>query len=137
MAAVEILRSVPLFEGMTDRSVETVAGLAREASYPAGAVLTREGDPGDAFIVLTDGAADVTQGDRLLRTLGPGDFFGEISLIDGRPRTATVTATAPIEALVIDRDGFERLMDDFPTLRLDLVSALTQRLRQRSPEPVD
>ena len=57
--------------------------------------------------------------------------------IDGGPRTATVTATAPIEALVIDRDGFERLMDDFPTLRLDLVSALTQRLRQRSPEPVD
>ena len=133
MAAVEILRTVPLFEGMTDRSVETVASLARETTYPAGAVLTREGDPGDAFIVLTDGAADVTQGDRLLGTLGPGDFLGEISLIDGGPRTATVTATAPIDALVIDRAGFGRLMDEFPTLRLDLVSALTQRLRRQAP----
>jgi CRP-like cAMP-binding protein len=137
VAAVEILRSVPLFEGMTDRSVESVAGLARETSYPAGTVLTREGDAGDRFIVLTDGTADVTQGDRLLRTLGPGDFLGEISLIDGGPRTATVTATAPIEALEVDRDGFERLMADHPSLRFDLVSALTQRLRQRAPTDVD
>jgi CRP/FNR family cyclic AMP-dependent transcriptional regulator len=137
VAAVEILRTVPLFEGMTDRSVEAVAGLARAATFPAGEVLTREGDPGDRFIVLTAGTAKVTQGERRLRTLGPGDFFGEISLIDGGPRTATVTATAPLEALVIERDGFERVMADFPTLRLDLVSALTQRLRERAPADGD
>lgn len=131
---VEVLRSVPLFQGMSDRSIETIAGLAFETDFPEGATLVREGDPGDRFLIIRDGAAVVDQGGVTLRHLGNGDFVGEISLIDGRPRSATVTATAPVAALCIDRDGFSRLMDEFPAIRHDLLNALTQRART-DPDP--
>ncbi len=137
MSPIDVLQSVPLFQGMTDRSIGIIADLAEPATFAAGDTLTREGDPGDSFIVLTSGTADVRQGDRSIRTLGAGDFLGEISLIDGGPRTATVTATTPIDALVIDCVGFGRLMDEFPVIRLDLVTALASRLRQRAPETTD
>ena len=79
----------------------------------------------------------VDKGGGTVRRLGAGDFLGEIALIDGRPRTATVTADEPIEALVIDRSGFTRLMDEFPVIRYDLVTALTDRLRTRGAAPTD
>lgn len=88
------------------------SGIVRDETFPEGAVLVREGDPA-------------------------GDFLGEISLIDGRPRTATVTADQPIEALVVGRSGFARLMDEFPVIRFDLVTALTERVRAREPESTD
>ena len=131
----EMLRSVPLFQGMTDRSVETIASLAEEARFDAGSILVREGEPGETFLIIRDGSAVVDQGGRTIRELGSGDFLGEISLIDGRPRSATVTATAPIDALAIDRAGFTRLMDDFPSVRHDLLNALTQRVRASIDEP--
>jgi CRP/FNR family transcriptional regulator, cyclic AMP receptor protein len=131
----EVLRSVPLFQGMTDRSVETIASLAEEARSDPGATLVREGDPGDRFLIIRDGSAVVDQGGRTIRELGSGDFLGEISLIDGRPRSATVTATEPIDALAIDRAGFARLMDDFPSVRHDLLNALTQRVRASIDDP--
>ena len=137
MASIDVLQTVPLFQGMTDRSIGIIADLAQPATYAPGDALTREGDPGESFIVLTSGSADVAQGGRSIRTLGAGDFLGEVSLIDGGPRTATVTATTPIDALVIDCAGFGRLMDEFPAIRLDLVTALAQRLRQRSTDPTD
>jgi CRP/FNR family cyclic AMP-dependent transcriptional regulator len=133
----EALRAIPLFSGMSDRSIEIIADIVREASFPAGASLVREGEPGETFMVIREGTATVDQGGRKLRDLGAGDFLGEIALVDGGPRTASVTAVEPVEALVIDRSGFSRLMNEFPVIRFDLVSALTQRLRQRGPEPLD
>jgi CRP/FNR family transcriptional regulator, cyclic AMP receptor protein len=130
---LEPLRSIPLFRTCSDRSLEIIAGIARETSFPAGAALVTEGEAGDSLILIRNGEATVDQGGRTLRKLGPGDFLGEIALIDGRPRTATVTALGPIEALVIDRPGFSRLMEEFPVIRYDLVTALTERLRQRGP----
>jgi CRP/FNR family transcriptional regulator, cyclic AMP receptor protein len=133
----EALRAIPLFNGMSDRSIEIIAEIVREASFPAGASLVTEGEPSESFMIIRDGRATVDQGDRTLRELGAGDFLGEIALIDGGPRTASVTATDPVTVLVIDRAGFQRLMSEFPVIRFDLVSALTQRLRQRGPEPLD
>ena len=133
----EVLRAIPLFAGMTDRSLDSIAELAREASYDPASVIVREGEAGDSFVVIISGGATVEQDGRTLNRLGPGDFLGEIALIDGGVRTATVTATEPIAALVIDRAGFQRLMDEHPVVRHDLVSALTQRLRQRAPAPLD
>ncbi|MGK2852096.1 MAG: cyclic nucleotide-binding domain-containing protein [Candidatus Limnocylindrales bacterium] len=135
--STDAIRAVPLFRGMTDRSIEAIGELAQMAAFEPGALLTREGDRGDGFLVLTAGTATVTQQGRRIRTLGPGDFLGEIALIDGGPRTATVTADSAVEAIVIDRDGFSRLMNEFPVVRLDLVTALTQRLRERAPDPTD
>ena len=136
-ANTEALREIPLFGGMSDRSIEIIAEIVREASFPAGASLVSEGEPGEAFMIIREGTATDDQGGRRLRELGAGDFLGEISLIDGGPRTASVTATDPVTALVIDRSGFQRLMSEFPVIRFDLVSALTQRLRQRGEEPLD
>lgn len=133
----EALRAIPLFSGMSDRSIEIIAEIVREEDFSAGARLVTEGEPGESFMVISDGTAIVDQGGRTLRELGPGDFLGEIALIDGGPRTASVTAAEPVMALVIDRAGFSRLMSEFPVIRFDLVSALTQRLRQRGQEPLD
>jgi CRP/FNR family cyclic AMP-dependent transcriptional regulator len=133
----DVLRTVPLFAGLTERALDGIAGLARETSFAAGTTIVREGDSGDSFIVIVTGGAMVEQGGREIRSLGRGDFLGEIALIDGRPRTATVTATEPVDALVVDRTAFERLMDDYPVVRLGLVSALTQRLRQQAPSLSD
>jgi CRP-like cAMP-binding protein len=133
----EALRSIPLFSGMSDGSIEIIAGIVRDASFPSGASLVREGEPGDSFLIIRNGRATVEQGGRTLRELGAGDFLGEIALIDGGSRTASVTAVQPIDALIIDRQGFSRLMNEFPVIRFDLVNALTQRLRERRPEPLD
>ena len=133
----EALRAIPLFRGMSDHSIDIIADIVRETSFQAGSSLVREGDAGDSFMIIREGTATVDQGGRTLRELRPGDFLGEIALNDGGRRTASVSATGPVEALIIDRAGFERLMNDFPVVRFDLVSALTQRLRARAPEPTD
>ena len=137
VASADALREIPLFKACSDRSIEIIAGIVRETTFPDGAVLVREGDPGDSLIVIRRGSATVDQGGTTVRRLGSGDFLGEIALIDGRPRTATVVAAEPIDALVVDRAGFSRLMDEFPVIRLDLVTALTDRLRSRGPAPTD
>lgn len=137
IAGTATLRDIPLFAASSDRSLEIIAGIARETAYPAGADLVREGDTGDSLIVIRSGSATVRQAGRELPSLGPGDFLGEIALIDGGTRTATVTAVEPIEALVIGKDGFARLMEEFPVIRYDLISALTRRLRARGAAPTD
>ena len=137
IAATEPLRSIPLFATCSDRSIEMIAGIVDEATFAPGDVLVRAGDPGDSLIVIRSGSASVEQDGRPIRQLGPGDFLGEIALIDGGVRTATVTALEPIEALTIGRDGFTRLMDESPVIRYDLVGALTSRLRSRGTAPTD
>jgi CRP/FNR family cyclic AMP-dependent transcriptional regulator len=137
IAGAAALREIPLFQSSSDRSLDVIAGIAEETTFPAGTVVTQEGEPGESLIVIRSGSALVEQGGRELRRLGAGDFLGEIALIDGGPRTATVTALEPIDALVIDRTGFSRIMDEFPVIRYDLVNALTRRLRARGPEPTD
>ena len=123
------LRRVPLFQGMTDKAIAAIVGLAVEAAYAPGAHLTVEGDPGDSFFVIVEGSAGLTRGGRVVREMGPGDFVGEISLIDGRPRTATVTANGRLQALVIHRPEFLALMDRYPSVRLGILSAMTERVR--------
>ena len=131
----EVLRSVPLFQGMTDPSIDQIAGLAHEARFSSGSVIFYEGDPGETFLVIVDGRVAVDRHGERVAEMSAGDFLGEISLIDGRPRSATVTATAAIDALAIDRAGFTRLMDDFPSVRHDLLNALTQRVRATIDDP--
>jgi CRP-like cAMP-binding protein len=132
-----LLRRSHLLQGMTDRTLEAIGDLTRQATFATGEVIVREGDVGDAFYLVTSGTAVVEQNGSRLRELGEGDFFGEISLLDGQPRTATITATGNVEALVLDRDDFQRLIDDHPSVRLELLMALTERLRKVAPQPTD
>jgi CRP-like cAMP-binding protein len=127
--SVDELVRVPLFQGMTDRALDSLAELAGEVSFPAGAAMAAEGEEGGAFYLLVTGRARVTRDGNEIRDLGPGDFFGEISLVDGRPRTASVTATSDVAAVEIRRDEFLRVMDRFPAVRLSILMALADRIR--------
>jgi CRP-like cAMP-binding protein len=127
--AIDDLRRVPLFQGMTDRAITALAELAEEVEFPDGVPIVREGDDGDAFYLLLDGGAMLSQGGRVIRQLAPREFFGEISLVDGRPRTATVITTTAVRAVAIRRDAFLQLMERFPALRLSILMALADRIR--------
>jgi len=130
---VRLLRSVPLFAGMPDRVVGVVAEAARRVSYRTGTVLMREGEPGDAFLMILAGRATVTRQNDSINTLGPGDFLGEMSLLDGGPRTATVTAVEAVEALTLSRADFLELMERSSSVRLAVIEALAQRVRNTTP----
>jgi CRP/FNR family transcriptional regulator, cyclic AMP receptor protein len=127
---VDHLRAVPLFQGLSDRALESVAALAAERSFGDGEAITTEGEAGDAFYVVTAGRVDVSQDGTQRSYLGPGDFLGEISLIDGRPRTATATAVGPVDTVCIRRDAFQELMDTHGAVRLGILMALTERIRR-------
>jgi CRP-like cAMP-binding protein len=128
-AVIDHLTQVPLFRGMTQSALEAIAGLASETEFTDGQDVTREGDEGDAFYVVVDGTLVISQNGMTVRNLGPGDFLGEISLIDGRPRTATATAEGPVKALVVRRPEFLELMDRYGAVRLGVLMALTERVR--------
>ena len=133
-AIVEQLKAVPLFQGMTDNALEAVAGLATEVEFADGQTVTREGEEGDSFFVLVDGQLRVSRNGGAIRDLGPGDFLGEISLIDGRPRSATTVAIGRVKALVVHRPAFLELMDRFGAVRLAILIALTDRIRSDEHE---
>ncbi len=135
--APELLRRVPLFAGMTDQSIGRVGDLFEDAEFPVGRTIVRQGDDGEEFLILVEGAARVELDGRPIRQLGQGDFLGEISLIDGRPRTATVVATAPVRALVARRPAFARLIDEHPAVRHSVLMALTERIRNVAASPLD
>ena len=134
---VQLLRRVPLFGAMTDAAYERVAAITGRQAVPAGEVVTTEGEEGDAFYVIAGGTADVRQRDRSIGSLGSGDFFGEIALIDGKPRTATVVASEDLVVLRIARHTFMRLIDEQPATRHGVLLALTQRIRRDAPHATD
>jgi len=115
---------------MTDGAIEAVAGLASEVEFPDGHTVIREGDAGDAFYIVVDGRLRISRNGSSVADLGPGDFLGEISLIDGRARTATATTQGPVKALVVQRPAFLTLIDDFGAARLGILMALTERIRR-------
>ena len=126
---IDHLSAVPLFRGLPESAMEAVADLATETHFADGETVTREGDEGDAFFVVVDGRLEVSRNGMALRELGPGEFLGEIALIDGRPRTATVTASEAVKSLVIRRPEFLELMDRYAAVRLGVLMALTERVR--------
>ena len=135
MTTSDVLRGVPLFNGMTDNGIEAIASLTTETTFADCEALVREGDPGETFILLLEGSAHVERGDRPIADLGRGDFVGEISLIDGGPRTATVTAAGPVRALVVGRADFRRLIEEFGAVLYDIVAALARRVRRDETDP--
>jgi CRP/FNR family cyclic AMP-dependent transcriptional regulator len=132
----DLLRLVPLFAGMSDRSFEAIAGVASGVRFSAGDEMLRQGDPGTAFYIIVGGRARVDRDGATLRELGPGDFLGEIALVDGSPRTATVTALDPIDALTVKRADFLDLLERLPVFRLEILNALTQRIRATGGAPL-
>jgi CRP/FNR family cyclic AMP-dependent transcriptional regulator len=125
---VELIRKAPLFAHCSKRELEQIAQIADEIDLREGKEMTRQGSRGREFFVLLEGETNVKKDGRKINTLGPGDFFGEIALVSDTPRTATVTATSPVRALVITDRSFKRLLQDIPEIQAKVLSALAERL---------
>ena len=120
----ERIASVPLFSGLSAREIRSLTQRARQVSLPAGKTIVAEGARGVEFFVLLSGTADVSRGGRSVGKLGPGDSFGELALITGTARRATVTTTELCELMVIMRPDFMALLDEFPRMTRKMLTAL-------------
>jgi CRP/FNR family transcriptional regulator, cyclic AMP receptor protein len=125
---VELIKKVPLFSKLSGAALREVAGVADEVDLPVGKTMTREGERGREFFVLLEGTADVRQKGARIRTLGEGDFLGEIALVTKLPRTATVTTTSAVRALVITDRDFASLLKRSPQIGVGILEALGERL---------
>jgi CRP-like cAMP-binding protein len=126
---VDRLARVPLFSDCSKRDLQTVARVVRSIPHKKGTVIAREGDPGVGLFIIMDGTAEVSIGGKKRATLGPGDFFGEIALLDGGPRTATVTATSDVQLLGLTEWVFRGLMVEHPAIALKTLQQMAGRLR--------
>jgi CRP/FNR family cyclic AMP-dependent transcriptional regulator len=113
------------------RELATVRRLSTPLGVqPAGKALTKQGEPGSEFFVITDGQVEVTIDGKEVAKLGPGDFFGEMALLDSGPRTATVTCLTDVQVEVISRRDFSQLLDDAPALTRKILAGMAARLRE-------
>ena len=95
------LRAVSLFSSMSDRELKTVMSGCREELYSDGQAIVKEGQPGGPFFLITEGSAKLLVNNKVRKTYGPGDYFGEMAMIDKQPRSATIVAAGPVKALAI------------------------------------
>ncbi len=124
------LQRVQLFEACSSRQLRAIARIAEVQEVPAGHVLAQAGDPGDRFFVIVDGAAQIEVSPQQQSRISPGEFFGEMSLLDGEPRSATVTADTAMRLLVIQRRDFMTLLGEVPSLTERMLVTLCQRVRK-------
>ena len=127
---IERIRSVPLFSDFGDKELQRVAAIAKEVEFPAGKVIAKQGESGVGFHMITDGEATVSVDGVEHAKLGPGSYFGEISLIDGGQRSATVSAATDLKTVSLTSWDFNVLMDQFPELARKLLIELCRRLRR-------
>jgi CRP-like cAMP-binding protein len=129
-----MLRGVPLFVGLDERELRDVGALCDEVDMPAGHELIREGTSGAEFFLILEGDVRVHRFGQTLRVLGPGDFLGEIALIDHSRRTASATCETPTRLLVLAHREFHSLLDAQPDIRVHVLEALARRLRELQPD---
>jgi CRP-like cAMP-binding protein len=129
-APVDFLRHVPLFRGLTDKQLEMLARSFTERTFAAGRELTTEGAGGVGFFVIESGEAVVTVDGEERRTLGAGDYFGELALLDGGSRTATITATSDGRAWGLAAWEFRPLVEQNGALAWPLLEQLAGRIRE-------
>jgi CRP/FNR family transcriptional regulator, cyclic AMP receptor protein len=131
---LELLKRVPLLSDLSGRDIAEVGRLADEIDVPSDKVLMRAGETGQEFYVVVDGTVRIDRDGKTLRRLGPGDFFGEISLVDGGPRTATATTESAAKLLVVAHREFHSLMDTYPSIQDCVMRALASRVRNLEPD---
>jgi CRP/FNR family transcriptional regulator, cyclic AMP receptor protein len=127
---VRHLQKVDIFADCTKKQMKAVAAISRVLEVPAGTMLTRVGEPGEEFFFILDGSAMVEVTRRKRLRMGPGEFFGEMSLLDGEPRSATVRAETDMRLLVILRRNFQSLLSEVPELTRSILAVLSRRLRE-------
>ena len=131
------LERVPLFAHCTNKQIQFIVTQVEDMDFAAGKILCKEGQSGGDFFVLLSGAADVTRKGRKIAKMTPGDFFGEIAIVDGGPRTATVTTTEPCRCLVLGPAQFQNVVHQNVDIAHSVMKALTLRLREAGAAKAD
>ena len=131
----KLLAGVPLFSGLDKSGLAQIAKLADEVDLPAGRKLLQQGDNPHEFFLIVDGSVRIDIDGEQINTLGPGDFLGEIALIDGGQRSATATSVTPVSLLILGRREFNTLLNEFPDIRTSVLMALAQRVRRLENTP--
>jgi CRP-like cAMP-binding protein len=128
------IRTLPIFAGCTEAELDEIDQLADEVHVSAGKTVMRQGDLGQEFAVISVGEADVIKDGKVVATLGPGAYFGEVALLDAVTRTASIVATTDMTLEVIDRRGFNTLLDDLPRLSRSMLRGTAKRLAELEDE---
>ena len=131
----ERLKAVPFFSDLGKKELAALAQQTDEIDVPAGKVLTRQGDIGHEFFVIETGTADVEQDGERINQLGPGDFFGELALLEEGRWTATVTATSPMDLIVMTRSSFRALDRSMPAVHARVSEAIAKRRANPGRQP--
>jgi trk system potassium uptake protein TrkA len=127
---IQLLRGIWLFSTCDDEELARIAAVAEPREEEAGATLTTQGDEGSEFFVIVTGDASAAVDGNEVGTIGPGGFFGEMALIDGGERVATVTATSPMQLLVLDRHDFNEMLElAMPQIAPKLLAVVGARMR--------
>jgi len=129
-AKIELLKKVPLFSECSKRELEYIAQIADEIAFPAGRTLIEEGKPGREFFVIAEGTVEVRRKGRKLPMRGDSNYFGEMALLTGKPRNASVTTTSPVRALVITDRAFKQLLNQVRSLSPKLLASLATRISE-------
>jgi CRP-like cAMP-binding protein len=134
-AKIRLLSRVSLFSACSRRELGMIASLVEQLEVPQGKVLAREGDPGWEFFVVCEGKAKATKRGRKVASFGRGSFFGEMSLLDDGPRSATVTAETDMQLLVLNSRSFSSLIAENPSVSRKLLRGMAERLRNAETAP--
>jgi CRP/FNR family transcriptional regulator, cyclic AMP receptor protein len=126
----DLLAQVPLFEGLSRRHLKQIAEHADEISFREREVIVEADRPGGSFFVIVEGEVRVVRGDRTIARAGPGEFFGEISLLDGGPRTASVIAETPVVAIRLFKGAFDKVVRGEPRVAGKILAVVARRLRE-------
>jgi CRP/FNR family transcriptional regulator, cyclic AMP receptor protein len=132
----EVLGYVPLFHDLPKRHLKQLASLCDVAEYMPDAAIVKEGEPGDAFFVVLKGQAKVTVHNRFVQRLLPGDHFGEIAVLDGGERTATVRSETPMQLVILTRRDLMKALKADPSLSVNLLAELSKMIRRLTKSPV-
>lgn len=126
----DLLAQVPLFEGLSRRHLKQIAEHADEISFREKETIVEAGQPGGTFFIIVEGEVRVVRGDRTIARAGPGEFFGEISLLDGGPRSASVIADTPVVAIRLFKASFDKVVREEPRVAGKILAVVARRLRE-------
>lgn len=125
----EFLARVPIFGKCSPQEIQAIAAVAQESHFEPGQIIVTQGTPGQAFYLVLAGRVEILRDGSSLGALGPGDFFGEMSLLDQAPRSATIRALDPTDCLMLSSWDFKTVLERHPTIAIKLLEVLSRRLR--------
>jgi CRP/FNR family cyclic AMP-dependent transcriptional regulator len=134
-AIVGTLQKAPLWSGLTEKELKVIARSFKELKYESGGFIVRKGEAGVGFYLIVDGTVEVRTDGRVLSRLEPGQFFGEMALLDNQPRSADVVATEPTRCLALSSWSFKSIVSEHPKMALKLLQESVRRMSMNTQTP--